>query len=58
MPRFKLDPDNLPTLTGDQRARLNTMTDADIAAAAKADADNPPLTAVEMRRIAKARSSQ
>lgn len=58
MPCFKIDPDNLPTLTGDQRTRLDAKTDADFVATAKADADNPPLTADEMGRIAKARPSQ
>lgn len=51
MARFKLDPDNLPALTEDQRARLDAMTDADITAAAMTDADNPPLTADEMARL-------
>ncbi|GHD02156.1 helix-turn-helix domain-containing protein [Novosphingobium pokkalii] len=51
MERFKLDPYSMPTLTGEQAARLDAMTDADITAAAKADADNPPLTAEEMARM-------
>ena len=51
MARFKLDPNNLPALTEEQSARLNAMTDADITAAAKADADNPPLTSDEMARM-------
>jgi putative transcriptional regulator len=51
MVRFKLDPNNLPSLTGEERARLDAMTDADITAAAKADADNPPLTADEAARM-------
>ena len=51
MARFKVDPNNLPALTGEQSARLDAMTDADITAAAKADADNPPLTSDEMARM-------
>ena len=51
MARFKLAPDNLPTLTDEQTARLDTMTDADITAAAIADAENPPLTADELARM-------
>ena len=51
MARFKLDPHDLPTLTGAERARLDAMTDAEITAAALADPDNPPLTADELARI-------
>lgn len=55
MVRFKLDPDNPPSLTQDERARLDAMTSADIEAAAKADADNPPLTDEELARMETAR---
>lgn len=51
MAHFTLDPDNLPTLTAEQSARLDEMTDAQVTAAAMADADNPPLTADEMARM-------
>ena len=51
MARLKLDPNNLPTLTGEQAARLDAMTDTTITAAAMADADNPPLTAEEAARV-------
>lgn len=51
MARFKLHPNNLPSLTGEERARLDAMTDSGITAAAKADADNPPLTTEEMARM-------
>lgn len=51
MARFKLDPENLPGLTTEQAARLDAMGEQDIAAAAKADADNPPLTAQELARM-------
>jgi len=52
MARFKLDPNNLPTLTEAEYARLDALTDARITAAAMADTDNPPLTADEMVRMA------
>lgn len=51
MARFTLDPNELPLLTGEEQARLDAMTDADLAAAAKGDADNPPLTDEEMARM-------
>lgn len=51
MARFKLDPNNPPSLTGAERARLGAMTDAEITAAAQADADNPPLTGDELARV-------
>ena len=38
-------------LTPVQQARLDAMTDAEITAAAKADPDNPPLTAAEFSRM-------
>lgn len=55
MVRFKLDPNNPPSVTEDQRARLDAMTDADIEAAARADPDNPPLTEEELARMEAAR---
>jgi len=55
MARFKLDPAALPKLTEDQSTRLDTMTDTQITAAAKTDADNPPLTAEELDRMEAAR---
>lgn len=51
MARFKLDQNNPPPLTKAERARLDAMSDAEITAAAKSDADNPPLTAEEMSRM-------
>ncbi|HJQ18285.1 MAG TPA: helix-turn-helix domain-containing protein [Allosphingosinicella sp.] len=56
MVRFKLDPNNPPSLTEAERARLGTMSDADIITAAEADADNPPLTTEEMDRMEAARA--
>lgn len=55
MVRFRLDPNNLPTLTAAERARLDGMTDAEITAAADADPDNPPLSDAELARIKAAR---
>lgn len=55
MVRFKLDPDNPPSLTQEQRARLDAMTSAEIEAAAMADGDNPPLTDEELARMETAR---
>jgi predicted KAP-like P-loop ATPase/DNA-binding transcriptional regulator YiaG len=49
--KFELDPNRLPTLTLEQRARLEAMTDDDIHAAALADPDNPPLTEEELRQF-------
>jgi putative transcriptional regulator len=42
--KFERDPDHPPTLTPEQRARLEAMTDADAEAAALADPDAQPLT--------------
>jgi putative transcriptional regulator len=42
--KFERDPNNPPTLTPEQRARLEAMTDADVEAAALADPDAQPLT--------------
>jgi putative transcriptional regulator len=51
MAKFRLNPAAPPELTDAERARLNSMSDAEITAAAMADADNPPLTAEERARI-------
>jgi len=55
MVKFKLDPNRPPTLSEAERARLAAMTDVEITAAAKADTDNPPLTADELARMEGAR---
>jgi putative transcriptional regulator len=55
MDRFTLDTTSLPTLTVAERARLDATTDADLTAAALADADNPPLSDAELARLAMAR---
>lgn len=55
MVRFKLDATVPPGLTADQEARLASMTDAEITAAAEADPDNPPLSEEELSRMAAAR---
>ncbi len=53
--RFTLDADNPPQLTEVQRRRLETMTDAEITAAAESDPDNLPLTEDELDRMVDAR---
>jgi putative transcriptional regulator len=55
MVRFTLDPNNLPTLSADQTARLDAMDDAALSAAAVSDLDNPPLTNGELDRLTAAR---
>jgi putative transcriptional regulator len=52
---FTLDPNNLPGLPPDVKARHDAMTDEEIAAAAESDPDNPPLTDEQLDRIALAR---
>ena len=54
MAEFTLDPANLPKLTADQASRLDTMTEAEIEAAALADPDNPPLNEDELERLGSA----
>lgn len=55
MARFTLDPSAPPELSVDEAARLAAMEDAEITAAALADAENPPLTGVELDRLESAR---
>jgi uncharacterized protein (DUF4415 family) len=38
-------------LTKAELERLDAMTDAEVIAAAKSDADNPPMTAAELKRM-------
>ena len=49
--KFERDPDNPPTLTPEQRARLDAMTDADVEAAALADPDAQPLTEEQLAQF-------
>jgi putative transcriptional regulator len=49
--RFELDPNNLPTLSPEQRARLDAMTDEEVEAAALADPDAQPLTEEQLARL-------
>jgi putative transcriptional regulator len=58
MARFTLDPKNLPTMSNEDWARLEAMTDEQITAAAESDPDNPPLTDEELRRVQMARRVQ
>ncbi|WP_332770117.1 helix-turn-helix domain-containing protein [Phenylobacterium sp.] len=51
MARFTLDPNAPPELTAAERARLEALSDSEITAGALADADNPPLSAEELRRL-------
>jgi len=55
MARFKLDPDHLPELSAEERARLDALDDAAITAAAQSDEDNPPITEEEAIRFEAAR---
>ena len=58
MRRFILDPNNLPSMSKEARARLDAMTDEEITAAAELDPDNPPLTDDELARLRLARRVQ
>ncbi len=58
MRRFILDPNNLPKMSKEERARLDAMTDEEITAAAESDPDNPPLTDEELERVRLARRVQ
>lgn len=51
MARFTLDPANPPRLSEAEKTRLDSMTDAEITAAAESDPDNPPLTDDELLAI-------
>ena len=55
MRRFILDPNNPPKMSKEARARLDSMTDEEITAAAESDPDNPPLTDEELERVRLAR---
>lgn len=50
MVRFVLDPDNLPQLTPEQQARIDSMTDEEREQNALNDPDNPPWTEEELER--------
>ncbi len=47
---FVLDPNNLPQLTPEQKARLDAMTDEEREQNALDDPDNPPWTEEELER--------
>ncbi len=55
MARFSLDPNAAPQLSPAERRRLESMTDAEITAAAKNDPDNQPLTSDELGKLRSAR---
>jgi len=58
MRRFILDPKSPPTMSKEEWARLDSMTEAEITAAAESDPDNPPLTDEELARLRLARRVQ
>jgi putative transcriptional regulator len=49
--RFRLDPAHPPTLSTEELARLDAMTDEAIEAAARSDPDAQPLTKEELRQL-------
>jgi putative transcriptional regulator len=49
--KFDLDPAKLPTLTDEEKARLDALAEEEIHAAALADPDNPPLTPKELEQF-------
>jgi putative transcriptional regulator len=49
--KFQRDPQQPPTLTPEQRARLDAMTDEEVEAAAVADPDAQPLTEDQLARF-------
>jgi putative transcriptional regulator len=56
MARFTLDPDRPPKLSDEEKRRLEMMSDEAIGAAAKADADNQPMTDEELGKLRTARA--
>ena len=52
MTRFRLDPKSPPSMSGKAWARLDDLTDAEVATAALNDPDNLPLTEAELERMA------
>jgi putative transcriptional regulator len=55
MAHTTLDPNSPPDLSSAERQRLDAMTDAEFAAAAATDTDNPPLTDAELGKLRTAR---
>lgn len=56
--RAKLDRRKPPRLSNETKARLDRLSDAQLTANARGDADNPPLTDKELERLATARAVQ
>ncbi len=52
--KFTIDPANPPKMSGEEKARLDSMTAEEIEANAKSDPDNPPITDEEFDRAASA----
>lgn len=55
--RFLLDPTRPPELSPAEATALDTVTDAELTAAAESDADNPPLDERMLSRLAPTRRS-
>jgi putative transcriptional regulator len=53
--RFTLDTARPPKLSAKEKRRLDSLTDAEITAAAESDPDNPPLTDTELLAVRIAR---
>ena len=49
--RYNLDSSNPPTMSSEEWAHLDAMTDEEINAAAESDPDNPPMTNEELFRM-------
>src|SRR4051794_3717057 len=58
MARFVLDPKLPPQMSASDLARLDSMTEGEVEAAALADPDNPPMTEADLDRLAGARRIQ
>lgn len=54
--KYRLDAKRPPKLTRAQKARIDHMGDDVVTAAARSDADNPPLTKAELAKMTAARS--
>ena len=56
--RYTLDPSNPPTMSPEEWAHLDAMTDEEINAAAESDPDNRPMTDEELFRMRAARMAK
>jgi putative transcriptional regulator len=53
---YTWDPNNPPTPTSEEWARIEAMTEEEIEAGARSDPDNPPLTDAQLARMERALS--